>query len=75
MSVHIDSYKIFSYNTTWKNGKESKDTEIKHMLTSKECIQGKKFLSLLEELEDAWHNDYGGFNLHIEATFEPAVKR
>ena len=47
MSVHIDSYKIFSYDTTWKNGKESKDTEIKHMLTSKECIQGKKFLQLL----------------------------
>ena len=74
MSVHIDSYKIFSYNTTWKNGKESKDTEIKHMLTSKECIQGKKFLQLLEELEYAWHVDYGGHNLKIEVTFEP-VKR
>ena len=71
MSVHIDSYKIFSYNTTWKNGKESKDTKIKHMLTSDECIQGKKFLQLLEELEDAWHGDYGGHNLKIEVTFEP----
>ena len=74
MSVHIDSNKIFSYNTTWKNGKESKDTEIKQMLTSKKCIQGKEFIRLLEELDSTWHSDYCGFDCEIEVTFKP-VKR
>ena len=27
--MHIDSYKIYSYGTTWKNGKESKTETIK----------------------------------------------
>ena len=41
--MHIDSYKIFSYGTEWKNGKESKTETIRHMLTSEECIRGKEF--------------------------------
>ena len=61
--MHIDSYKIFSYGTTWKNGKESKVETVKHMLTSDECIRGKELIRLLEELEDTWHGDYGTMNL------------
>ena len=54
--MHIDSYKIFSYGTTWKNGKESKEETIKHMLTSDECIRGKQLIRLLEELEETWES-------------------
>ena len=39
--MHIDKYKIFSMDYTWKNQKRSKDTSVKQMLTSDECIQGK----------------------------------
>ena len=72
--MHIDSYKIFSYDTTWKNGKESKDTEVKQMLTSKKCIQGREFMRLLEELDNTWHGDYCGFDCEIEVTFKPAKR-
>jgi len=32
--MHIDKYKIFSMDYTWKNGKQSKNTTVKQMLTS-----------------------------------------
>ena len=50
--MHIDSYKIYSYGTTWKNGKESKDETIKQMLTSDECIRGKELIRL--QIDLAW---------------------
>jgi len=68
--MHIDSYKICSYGTTWKNGKESKVETVKHMLTSDECIRGKELIRLLEELEDTWHGDYGHKDCHVEITFK-----
>jgi len=46
--MHIDKYKIISMDHTWKNGKQSKDTSVKQMLTSDECILGKAFISLLD---------------------------
>ena len=72
--MHIDSYKIISYDTTWKNGKESKNTEVKQMLTSKKCIQGREFMRLLEELDNTWHGDYCGFDCEIQVTFKPAKR-
>ena len=68
--MHIDKYKIFSMDYTWKNQKRSKDTSVKQMLTSDECIQGKDFISLLESLDDAWHK-HEGKDCKIEVTFEP----
>ena len=68
--MHIDKYKIFSMNYTWKNQKRSKDTSVKQMLTSDECIQGKDFISLLDSLDDAWHK-HEGKDCKIEVTFEP----
>ena len=68
--MHIDKYKIFSMDYTWKNGKKSKDTTVQQMLTSDECIQGKDFISLLDSLEDAWHK-HEGKTCRIEVTFEP----
>ena len=68
--MHIDKYKIFSMDYTWKNQKRSKDTSVKQMLTSDECIQGKDFISLLDSLEDAWHK-HEGKDCKIEVTFEP----
>ena len=68
--MHIDKYKIFSMDYTWKNQKRSKDTSVKQMLTSDECIQGKDFISLLDSLDDAWHK-HEGKDCKIEITFEP----
>ena len=68
--MHIDKYKIFSMDYTWKNGKQSKDTTVKQMLTSDECIQDKDFVSLLDSLDDAWHK-HEGKTCKIEVTFEP----
>ena len=68
--MHIDKYKIFSMDYTWKNQKKSKDTSVKQMLTSDECIQGKDFISLLDSLDDAWHK-HEGKDCKIEVTFEP----
>ena len=69
--MHIDSYKIFSYGKTWKNGKESKEETIQQMLTSKECIMGKTFIQLLEDLDQAWHQHGECKDCKIEVTFEP----
>ena len=69
--MHIDKYKIFSMDYTWKNGKQSKDTTVKQMLTSDECILGKDLMSLIESLDDAWHK-HEGKTCKIEVTFEPS---
>ena len=53
--MYIDNYKIFSMDYTWKNGKQSKNTTVKQMLTSDESIQDKDFVSLINSLADAWH--------------------
>jgi hypothetical protein len=68
--MHIDSYKIYSYGTTWKNGKESKTETIKQMLTSDECITGRQLIELLSEVEHIWHGDYGSKDCHVEVTFK-----
>ena len=44
------------------------------MLTSKKCIRGKEFIKMLEELDETWHGDYGGFDCEIEVTFKPTEK-
>jgi hypothetical protein len=56
--MHIDKYKIFSMDYTWKNQKRSKDTSV------------KDFISLLDSLDDAWHK-HEGKDCKIEVTFEP----
>ena len=68
--MHIDKYKIFSMDHTWKNQKKSKDTTVTQYLTSDECIQGKDFISLIDNLDDVWHK-HEGKNCKIEVTFEP----
>lgn len=68
--MHIDSYKIYSYGTTWKNGKESKTETIKQMLTSDECITGRQLIELLSEIEHIWHGDHGYKDCHVEVTFK-----
>ena len=66
--IHIDKYNIFSYSKKWKNGKEAKTSTIQKTLTSKECINGKQFLQLLNDLDDAWHH-HEGKDVHIEVKF------
>jgi|TARA_B110000483_G_scaffold7649_1_gene9012 hypothetical protein len=68
--MHIDKYKIFSMDYTWKNQKKSKTTAVTQYLTSDECIQGKDFVSLLDSLDDVWHK-HEGKTCKIEVTFEP----
>jgi hypothetical protein len=68
--MHIDKYKIFSMDYTWKNQKKSKTTTVTQYLTSDECIQGKDFVSLLDSLDDVWHK-HEGKTCKIEVTFEP----
>ena len=68
--MYIDKYKIFSMDYTWKNGKQSKNTTVKQMLTSDESIQGKDLVSLIDSLDDAWHK-HEGKTCKIEVTFEP----
>ena len=68
--MHIDKYKIFSMDYTWKNQKRSKDTKVTQMLTSDECIEGKDLLSLITDLDCAW-NKHEGKTCKIEVTFEP----
>ena len=48
--MHIDKYKIFSMDYTWKNRKKSKNTTVNQYLTSDECIDSKDFVSLLDSL-------------------------
>ena len=40
---------------TWRHGKQSKNTSVQQEMTSKECIMGKTFIQLLEDLNQAWH--------------------
>ena len=68
--MYIDKYKIFSMDYTWKNGKRSKNTTVKQMLTSDEGIVGKDLMFLIESLDDAWHK-HEGKTCKIEVTFEP----
>ena len=68
--MHIDKYKIFSMDYTWKNGKKSKNTTVNQYLTSDECIDSKDFVSLLDSLNDVWHK-HEGKTCKIEVTFEP----
>ena len=68
--MHIDNYKIWSYDYNFKNGKRSKTTSIKQHLISEECITIKQLGQLLIDLDDAWHNGYGK-NIKVEVTFEP----
>ena len=67
--MHIDKYKIYSYGKSWNKGKEAKTATIQQMTTSDECIDGKQFLRLLDDLQDAWHT-HEGKDCTIEVTFE-----
>jgi hypothetical protein len=68
--MHIDSYKIWSYDYDYKNGKRSKTTSIKQHLVSEECIDSKSLINLLSDLDVAWHNVYDK-KIKVEITFEP----
>ena len=68
--MHIDSYKIWSYDYDYKNGKKSKTTSIKQHLISEECIDSKSLINLLSDLDMLGIIDYGK-NIKVEVTFEP----
>ena len=68
--MHIDEYKIWSYDYDYKNGKKSKTTVIKKHLISEECIDSKSLINLLSDLDVAWHNVYDK-KIKVEVTFEP----
>ena len=69
--MHIDKYKIFSMDYTWKNGKQSKNTSVQQMMTSDECIMGRTFIQLLSDLDQAWHQHGCCKTCKVEVTFEP----
>ena len=39
-----------------------------------EYNNNKEFIKILEELDETWHGDYGGFDCEIEVTFKPTGK-
>ena len=51
---------------TWRHGKQSKNTSVQQEMISKECIMGKTFIQLLEDLDQAWHQ-HGRSNHHGRA--------
>lgn len=67
--IHIDKYEIKSLGREWKNGKFTNKESLTHTLTSKECISGKQFLNLIDELNDAWHR-HDAKDIHIVVTFK-----
>lgn len=67
--IHIDKYEIKSLGKEWKNGKFTNKESLTHTLTSKECISGKQFLNLIDELNDAWHR-HDGKDIHVQVTFK-----
>tara|TARA_A100001201_G_scaffold16663_2_gene19635 strand:- start:3234 stop:3452 length:219 start_codon:yes stop_codon:yes gene_type:complete len=67
--IHIDKYKVKSLGREWKNGKYTNKEKVTHTLTSEECITGKQFLSLIQELDDAWHS-HDAKDICIEVTFK-----
>ncbi len=69
--MHIDKYKIYSKDYTWKNGKQSKNTLVQQVMTSEECIMGRTFIQLLSDLDQAWHQHGCAKTCKVEVTFEP----
>ena len=69
--MHIDKYTIRSMDYNWKNGMQSKNTSVQQEMISKECIMGRTFIQLLEDLDQAWHQHGTGKDCKIEVTFEP----
>ena len=69
--MHIDKYTIRSMDYNWKNGKQSKNPSVQQEMISKECIMGRTFIQLLEDLDQAWHQHGTGKDCKIEVTFEP----
>ena len=54
--MYIDKYEIFSWSRKWNNGKQNKKAEItKSCYNEDHGMSGKKFLQLLSDLDDAWH--------------------
>ena len=69
--MHIDKYIIRSMDYTWRHGKQSKNTSVQQEMTSIECIMGKTFIQLLEDLNQAWHQHGECKDCEIEVTFKP----
>ena len=54
--MYIDRYEIVSYSRKWNNGKQNKKAEITNYCDNTyHGMEGKKFLQLLSDLDDAWH--------------------
>ena len=59
--MYIDRYEIVSYSRKWNNGKQNKKAEVTNYCDNTyHGMSGKKFLNLLEDLDNAI--TYGLFN-------------
>jgi hypothetical protein len=58
--MYIDKYEIYSYGRKWKNGKQNKQSEVlNYCENSYHGTDGKTFLQLISDLDDAWHKHEG----------------
>tara|TARA_B110000444_G_C18769327_1_gene561673 strand:+ start:441 stop:680 length:240 start_codon:yes stop_codon:yes gene_type:complete len=78
--MYIDRYEIVSYSRKWNNGKQNKKAEITNYCDntyssySYHGIEGKKFLQLLSDLDDAWHG-HEGKDCIVTVSFEDPKER
>jgi len=73
--MYIDKYEIVSWSRKWNNGKQNKKAEItKSCYNEDHGMSGKKFLQLLSDLDDAWHEQEGK-DCVVHVSFEDPKER
>ena len=73
--MYIDKYEIVSWSRKWNNGKQNKKAEItKSCYNEDHGMSGKKFLQLISDLDDAWHQ-LEGKDCVVTVSFEDPKER
>jgi hypothetical protein len=73
--MYIDKYEIVSWSRKWNNGKQNKKAEItKSCYNEDHGMSGKKFLQLISDLDDAWH-EHEGKDCVVHVSFEDPKER
>ena len=73
--MYIDKYEIVSWSRKWNNGKQNKKAEITNYCDNTyHGMEGKKFLQLLSDLDDAWH-EHEGKDCVVHVSFENPKER
>ena len=73
--MYIDKYEIVSWSRKWNNGKQNKKAEITKSCYNEDLgMSGKKFLQLISDLDDAWHEQEGK-DCIVHVSFEEPKER